>query len=30
VGLVDKMRQTIIDGDFFEFKKEFMGRYYGT
>jgi len=29
VGLVDKMRQTIIDGDFFEFKKEFMGRYYG-
>lgn len=29
VGLVDKMRQTIISGDFFEFKKEFMGRYYG-
>ncbi len=29
VGLVDKMRQTIISGDFFEFKKDFMGRYYG-
>ena len=29
VGLVAKMRQTIIDGEFFEFKKEFMGRYYG-
>ena len=29
VGLVDKMRQTIISGDFFKFKKEFMGRYYG-
>jgi queuine tRNA-ribosyltransferase len=29
VGLVDQMRQTIITGDFFEFKKEFMGRYYG-
>jgi len=29
VGLVNKIRQTIIDGDFFEFKKEFMGRYYG-
>lgn len=29
VGLVDKMRQTIISGEFFEFKKEFMGRYYG-
>ena len=29
VGLVYKMRQTIISGDFFEFKKEFMGRYYG-
>ena len=29
VGLVDKMRQTIVSGDFFEFKKEFMGRYYG-
>jgi queuine tRNA-ribosyltransferase len=29
VGLVDKMRETIVSGDFFEFKKEFMGRYYG-
>jgi queuine tRNA-ribosyltransferase len=29
VGLVDKMRQTIISGEFFDFKKEFMGRYYG-
>jgi queuine tRNA-ribosyltransferase len=29
VGLVAQMRQTIIDGEFFEFKKEFMGRYYG-
>jgi queuine tRNA-ribosyltransferase len=29
VGLVAKMRETIIDGDFFEFRKEFMGRYYG-
>jgi queuine tRNA-ribosyltransferase len=29
VGLVAKMRQTIIDSEFFEFKKEFMGRYYG-
>jgi queuine tRNA-ribosyltransferase len=29
VGLVNKMRQTIISGEFFEFKKEFMGRYYG-
>ncbi len=29
VGLVEKMRQTIISGEFFEFKKEFMGRYYG-
>ncbi len=29
VGLVDKMRQTIVSGEFFEFKKEFMGRYYG-
>ncbi|CAB5147188.1 unannotated protein [freshwater metagenome] len=29
VGLVAKMRQTIIDGNFFEFKKDFMGRYYG-
>ena len=29
VGLVDQMRQTIKTGQFFEFKKEFMGRYYG-
>ena len=29
VGLVEKMRQTIISGEFFEFKKDFMGRYYG-
>jgi queuine tRNA-ribosyltransferase len=29
VGLVDQMRQSIGDGSFFEFKAEFMGRYYG-
>jgi queuine tRNA-ribosyltransferase len=29
VGLVDKMRESIKSGEFFEFKKEFMGRYYG-
>jgi queuine tRNA-ribosyltransferase len=29
VGLVDQMRKTIKSGEFFEFKKEFMGRYYG-
>ena len=29
VGLVDQMRQSIEDGNFFEFKAEFMGRYYG-
>ena len=29
VGLVDQMRQSISDGNFFEFKAEFMGRYYG-
>ena len=29
VGLVDQMRQSIGDGNFFEFKAEFMGRYYG-
>ena len=28
VGLVDQMRQCIEDGNFFEFKAEFMGRYY--
>jgi queuine tRNA-ribosyltransferase len=29
VGLVDQMRRSIGDGNFFEFKTEFMGRYYG-
>ena len=29
VGLVDQMRESIKSGEFFEFKKEFMGRYYG-
>ncbi len=29
VGLVDQMRSNINDGNFFEFKAEFMGRYYG-
>ena len=29
VGLVDQMRKSIGDGNFFEFKAEFMGRYYG-
>jgi queuine tRNA-ribosyltransferase len=29
VGLVDQMRKSIEDGNFFEFKAEFMGRYYG-
>ncbi len=29
VGLVDQMRKSINDGNFFEFKAEFMGRYYG-
>jgi queuine tRNA-ribosyltransferase len=29
VGLVDQMRSSINDGNFFEFKAEFMGRYYG-
>ena len=27
VNLVKKMRETIIDGTFFEFKKEFLGKY---
>jgi queuine/archaeosine tRNA-ribosyltransferase len=27
VGLVAKMRQTLIDGTFQEFKTEFMGQY---
>ncbi|MBM3690849.1 MAG: tRNA guanosine(34) transglycosylase Tgt [Actinobacteria bacterium] len=29
VSLVAKMRETILDGSFFEFKKEFLGNYYG-
>jgi queuine tRNA-ribosyltransferase len=29
VGLVDQMRESIKSGEFFEFKKMFMGRYYG-
>ena len=29
VGLVDQMRRSIGAGNFFEFKAEFMGRYYG-
>lgn len=29
VGLVDQMRSSINDDNFFEFKAEFMGRYYG-
>ncbi len=28
VRLVDQMRTTIESGDFFEFKKEFLGRFY--
>jgi queuine tRNA-ribosyltransferase len=28
VGLVDQMRKSIDEGNFFEFKAEFMGRYY--
>jgi queuine tRNA-ribosyltransferase len=27
VNLVDRMRQSIDDGDFQEFKKDFLGRY---
>jgi queuine tRNA-ribosyltransferase len=30
VSLVAKMRQSIIDNNFFEFKEEFLGRYYAT
>jgi queuine tRNA-ribosyltransferase len=30
VNLVAKMRQSIIDGNFFEFKEEFLGRFYST
>jgi queuine tRNA-ribosyltransferase len=29
VGLVDQIRESIKSGEFFEFKKMFMGRYYG-
>jgi queuine tRNA-ribosyltransferase len=29
VGLVDQMRKSIGDGNFFEYKAEFMGQYYG-
>jgi queuine tRNA-ribosyltransferase len=29
VGLVDQMRKSIEEGNFFEFKTDFMGRYYG-
>jgi queuine tRNA-ribosyltransferase len=29
VGLVDQMRRSIEEGNFFEYKAEFMGRYYG-
>ena len=28
INLVDKIRQSILDGNFFEFKKEFLRRYY--
>lgn len=30
VNLVAKMRQSIIDGKFFEFKEEFLGRFYAS
>jgi queuine tRNA-ribosyltransferase len=30
VNLVAKMRQSIINGNFFDFKEEFLGRYYAT
>ena len=30
VDLVAKMRQSIINGNFFDFKEEFLGRYYAT
>ncbi len=30
VNLVAKMRQSIIDGNFFEFKEEFLGRFYAS
>jgi queuine tRNA-ribosyltransferase len=28
IHMVDKMRQTILDGNFFEYKKDFLSRYY--
>jgi queuine tRNA-ribosyltransferase len=30
VRLVAQIREAIISGDFFEMKKEFMGRFYGV
>jgi queuine tRNA-ribosyltransferase len=30
VRLVDRMRQSIIDGDFFDFKDDFLGRFYSA
>lgn len=30
VNLVAKMRQSMIDGNYFDFKEEFLGRYYAT
>jgi queuine tRNA-ribosyltransferase len=30
VRLVDDIRQSIIDGDFYEFKEQMLGRYYGA
>jgi queuine tRNA-ribosyltransferase len=30
VRLVADMRKAIINGDFFEMKKDFMGRFYGA
>ena len=30
VRLVDTMRERIVAGDYFEFKEEFMGRFYNS
>jgi queuine tRNA-ribosyltransferase len=30
IRLVAQMREAIINGDFFEMKKDFMGRFYGV
>lgn len=30
VGLVDRMRQSLIDGDFDDFRSDFLGRYYSA